>query len=87
MGFWTFDVLCCWNSFFPSIMGFKLLAQYEIYRKHCKIHLLALWLIAVSIAISIGIKQASAFAVDGRVVKKENINLNQMTLFYQIQTQ
>jgi hypothetical protein len=34
--------------------------------------LLAIWIIAVSIAISIGIKQASAFAVDGRDVKKRN---------------
>jgi hypothetical protein len=40
----------------------------------------ALWLIAVSIAISIGIKQASAFAVRRRLLK-EIINLNQMTLF------
>jgi hypothetical protein len=46
-----------------------------------QIHLLALWLIAVSIAISIGIKQASAFAVDGRVVKK-NINLNPNDTLY-----
>jgi hypothetical protein len=43
--------------------------------------LLALWLIAVSIAISIGIKQASAFAVDGRVVKKEIINESNDTLY------
>jgi hypothetical protein len=58
--------------FFPSVIRVQIISsQYEIYRKHCKYTLL-LWLIAVSIAISIGIKQASAFAVDGRVVKKEN---------------
>jgi hypothetical protein len=40
-----------------------------------KYTLLALWLIAVSIAISIGIKQATAYAVNGRTVQKETINL------------
>ncbi len=49
-----------------------------------KYTLLALWIIAVSLAISIGIKQASAFAVDGRVVKKENLTLQPNdTLFIQ----
>ncbi|HRA71438.1 MAG TPA: hypothetical protein PLB11_01280, partial [Flavobacterium sp.] len=37
--------------------------------------LLAIWIIAVSLAIAIGLKQASAFAIDGRVVVKENFNL------------
>jgi hypothetical protein len=40
-----------------------------------KYTLLAIWLISVSLAIAIGLKQASAFAVDGRVVVKENIIL------------
>jgi hypothetical protein len=38
--------------------------------------LLAIWIIAIALTISIGIKQASAFAADGRVVKKETININ-----------
>ena len=38
-----------------------------------KYTLLALWIIAVALAISIGIRQATAFAIDGRVVHKENI--------------
>jgi hypothetical protein len=36
-----------------------------------KYTLLAIWIIAIALTISIGIKQASAFAADGRVVKKE----------------
>jgi hypothetical protein len=33
--------------------------------------LLALWLISVALAISIGIKQAAAFTADGRVIQKK----------------
>jgi len=40
-----------------------------------KYTLLALWLIAIVLAIFLGIKQASAFAMDGRVVKKETLNI------------
>jgi hypothetical protein len=40
-----------------------------------KYTLLALWLIAVSLAISIGVKQATAFAVNGRTVQKETFNI------------
>jgi hypothetical protein len=39
-----------------------------------KYTLLALWLISVALAISIGIKQAAAFTADGRG-SKENIML------------
>ena len=63
--------------FFLTILGFKLLApDMKSVGNIVKYTLLALWLIAVSLAISIGIKQASAFAVDGRVVSKEIININ-----------
>jgi hypothetical protein len=63
--------------FFLALLGFKLLApNMKSIGNIAKYTLLALWLIAVALAISIGIKQASAFAVDGRVVKKETINLN-----------
>jgi hypothetical protein len=49
--------------------------------------LLALWLISVALAISIGIKQAAAFTADGRVIQKKilcycrryaTLNLNTM---------
>jgi phage shock protein PspC (stress-responsive transcriptional regulator) len=62
--------------FFLAILGFKLLApNMKFLGNIAKYTLLALWLIAVSLAISIGIKQASAFAVNGRSVQKETINL------------
>ncbi|REG98515.1 PspC domain-containing protein [Flavobacterium aquicola] len=61
--------------FFMTLLGFKLLApNMKSVGNIVKYTLLALWLIAVSIAISIGIKQASAFAVNGRTVLKETIN-------------
>ena len=63
--------------FFLALLGFKLLSpSLRSIGNVAKYTLLAIWLISVSLAISVGIKQATAFAVDGRVVKKENINLN-----------
>lgn len=62
--------------FFMTLLGFKLLApNMKSVGNIAKYTLLALWLIALSIAISIGIKQATAFAVNGRTVQKETLNL------------
>lgn len=88
---WAFGLLMFFAVgipfFFLTLLGFKLLApNMKSIGNIAKYTLLALWLIAVSLAISIGIKQASAFAVDGRVVKKETINLNPNdTLFIKFQ--
>jgi phage shock protein PspC (stress-responsive transcriptional regulator)/uncharacterized membrane protein YphA (DoxX/SURF4 family) len=69
--------------FFLALLGFKLLSpNLKSIGNIAKYTLLAIWLISVSLAISIGIKQATAFAVDGRVVKKENINLNPADTLY-----
>lgn len=63
--------------FFLSLLGFKLLSpNLKSIGNIAKSTLLAVWLISVALAIAIGIKQATAFSVDGRVVQKENINLN-----------
>jgi hypothetical protein len=63
--------------FFLTILGFKLLSpNMKSIGNIAKYTLLALWIIAVSIAISIGVNQATAFAVDGRSIKKEALNLN-----------
>lgn len=77
---WSFGLLMFFAVgipfFFLVLLGFKLLApNMKSIGSIAKYTLLALWLIAVSLAISIGIKQASAYAADGRVVKKENITL------------
>jgi hypothetical protein len=45
-----------------------------------KYTLLALWLISVALAISIGIKQAAAFTADGRVIQKNIMLLPTDTL-------
>lgn len=62
--------------FFLTLLGFKLLSpNMKSIGNIAKYTLLAIWLISVSLAIAVGIKQASAFANDGRVVQKETINL------------
>ena len=78
---WAFGLLMFFAVgipfFFLTILGFKLLApNMKSIGNIVKYTLLALWLIAVSLAISIGVKQATAYAVDGRVVRKEIINFN-----------
>ncbi|MBW4361710.1 PspC domain-containing protein [Flavobacterium taihuense] len=77
---WTFGLLMFLAVgipfFFMTLLGFKLLApNMNSIGNIAKYTLLALWLIAVSLAISIGIKQATAFAVNGRSVQKETINI------------
>ena len=84
---WAFGLLMFFAVgipfFFLTLLGFKLLApNMKPIGNIAKYTFLALWLIAVSIAISIGVKQATAFAVDGRVVKKETINLNPTDTLY-----
>jgi len=77
---WFFGVLVSLGvgipCFFLILLGFKLLSpSMKSIGNIAKYTLLALWIIIVAILISIGIKQASAFAVNGRVVQKETINL------------
>ena len=63
-------------NFFLVLLGFKLVSpSIKSIGNIAKSTLLALWIIAIAILISIGVKQASAFATDGRVVKKETINI------------
>ena len=63
-------------NFFLILLGFKLVSpNIKSIGSIAKYTLLALWIIAMALLISIGVKQASAFAVDGRVVKKEILNL------------
>jgi hypothetical protein len=39
---------------FLTVLGSNYWSKYEVYRKHCQHNLLALWLISVALAISIG---------------------------------
>jgi phage shock protein PspC (stress-responsive transcriptional regulator) len=84
---WTFGLLMFFAVgipfFFLSLLGFKLLSpNLKSIGNIAKYTLLAIWLISVSMAIAIGIKQATAFAVDGRVVQKETINLKPTDTLY-----
>ncbi len=78
---WTFGLIMFFvvgiPFFFLSLLGFKLVSpNFKSIGNIAKYTLLAVWLISVSLAISIGIKQATAFAIDGRVVQKEILKLN-----------
>ena len=77
---WTFGLIMFFAVgipfFFLTLLGFKLLSpNMKSIGNIAKYTLLAIWLISVALAIAIGIKQASAYAVDGRVIQKETINL------------
>lgn len=64
-------------SFFVLLLGFKIVAPNSNSIGHiAKYVLLALWIIAIAILISIGVKQASEYAYNGRVYEKQSINLN-----------
>lgn len=77
---WTFGLIMFLAVgipfFFLALLGFKLLSpNLKSIGNIAKYTLLAIWIISVSLAIAVGLKQASAFAIDGRVVVKENLNL------------
>lgn len=62
--------------FFLLILGLKLLiTNMKSIGNVAKYTLLALWLIAVGILISFGVKQATEIAYNGKAVKKETLNL------------
>lgn len=77
---WTFGLLMFLvigiPFFFLLLLGFKLLSSgTSSIGNPAKYALLAIWIIAVALVSSLGIQQATAFATNGRVVQKENINL------------
>ncbi len=62
--------------FFFIILGLKLLVTHlRSIGNALKYSLLGLWIIALSIAISLGINEATQIAFDGKTVKKEAINI------------
>ncbi|KIA85157.1 PspC domain-containing protein [Flavobacterium sp. AED] len=77
---WSFGLLMFFAVgipfFFLTLLGFKLLSPtMKSIGNIVKYTLLALWIIAIAILISIGIKQASEVAYEGKTVQKETINL------------
>ncbi|MFV8347298.1 PspC domain-containing protein [Flavobacterium sp. ZB4P13] len=77
---WSFGLLMFFAVgipfFFLTLLGFKLLSPtMKSIGNIAKYTLLALWIIAIAILISIGIKQASEVAYEGKTVQKETINV------------
>jgi len=77
---WSFGLLMFFAVgipfFFLTLLGFKLLSpNLKSIGNIAKYTLLALWIIAIAILISIGIKQASEVAFEGKTVTKETIYL------------
>ena len=77
---WVFGILMLLAIgipfFFLLLLGFKLLSpNIQSMGNIAKYTLLALWLITIGILISLGIKQASDFAVNGRIIKKEILSI------------
>ncbi len=63
--------------FFLLILGLKLLiTNLKSIGNVAKYTLLALWIIALGILISLGINEATQLAYDGKVVQKETITIN-----------
>ncbi|RDI58214.1 PspC domain-containing protein [Flavobacterium glaciei] len=84
---WSFGLLMFFAVgipfFFLTLLGFKLLSPtMKSIGNIVKYTLLALWIIAIAILISIGIKQASEVAYEGKTVKKETINVLQNDTLY-----
>jgi len=77
---WSFGLLMFFAVgipfFFLTLLGFKLLSpSIKSIGNIAKYTLLALWIIAIAILISIGINQASEVAYEGKTVQKETINV------------
>ena len=78
---WSFGLLMFFAVgipfFFLTLLGFKLLSpNLKSIGNITKYTLLAIWIIAIAIAISIGIKQATEISYDNKTVEKKAININ-----------
>lgn len=63
--------------FFLMLLGFKLISpNMKSIGNIAKYTLVALWLISLGILISVGVRQATEFAVDGKFLHKETLPLN-----------
>ena len=77
---WSFGLLMFFAIgipfFYLMLLGFKLLiTNIKTIGNVANYTLLALWIISVTILASIGISQLTQFAVEGRMIQKETINL------------
>jgi phage shock protein PspC (stress-responsive transcriptional regulator) len=77
---WSFGLLMFFAVgipfFFMTLLGFRLLSpNMKSIGSIAKYTLLALWIIAIAILISIGIQQATEVAYEGKSVQKETLNI------------
>ncbi|MCI9844019.1 PspC domain-containing protein [Flavobacterium pectinovorum] len=84
---WSFGLLMFFAVgipfFFMTLLGFKLLSpNTKTIGNIAKYTLLAIWIIAVAIAISIGIKQATEISYDNKAVEKKAINITPTDTLY-----
>lgn len=84
---WSFGLLMFFAVgipfFFMTLLGFKLLApNMKSIGNIAKYTLLAIWIIAVAIAISIGIKQATEISYDNKTVEKKILNIKTTDTLY-----
>nr|WP_294929861.1 PspC domain-containing protein [uncultured Flavobacterium sp.] len=84
---WSFGLLMFFAVgipfFFLTLLGFKLLApNTKTIGNIAKYTLLAIWIIAIAIAISIGIKQATEISYDNKTVEKKAINITPKDTLY-----
>ncbi|WP_310380365.1 PspC domain-containing protein [Flavobacterium sp.] len=78
---WSFGLLMFFAVgipfFFLTLLGFKLLTpNLKSIGNIAKYTLLAIWILAIAVLISIGVKQASEIAYEGKTVQKVAINVN-----------
>lgn len=78
---WTFGLLMLFAVgipfFYLMILGFKLLiTDMKSLGNVFNYTFLALWIISIALIISLSIKQATQFAFDGKIVKKEILQFN-----------
>ncbi len=84
---WAFGLLMFFAVgipfFFLTLLGFRLLSpSIKSIGSIAKYTLLALWIIAIAILISIGIQQATEVAYEGKSVQKETLNLQPTDTLY-----
>ena len=78
---WTFGVLMLFAVgipfFYLMVLGFKLLIpDMKSLGNVFNYTFLALWIISIALIVSLSIKQATQFAFEGKIIKKEVLQLN-----------
>jgi phage shock protein PspC (stress-responsive transcriptional regulator) len=84
---WSFGLLMFFAVgipfFFLTLLGFKLLSpNLKSIGNITKYTLLAIWIIAIAIAISFGIKQATELSYDNKTIEKKTINITAKDTLY-----